>query len=529
VNRPKTITEIIGSAAREKPNNTALVYSDRSYSYRELDEITDRIAANLFKTGIRKDSKVGINGPNIPEWLFSYIGLCKLGAVAVALNIRYRETELDYMLNQSDTCCLISVGLLKSPFGDFDFREYYRSLRPRFPNLKRYIFVGGGGGPDSEAFEELLTAPSEADKADLSRAKTAVRPDDPAMIIYTSGTTGKPKGALITHKSQIASAYGQLLRVPIDERDSLVAALPLNHVGGITTAVMYMLMARAKIILQPFFIPSEMVKLCHEHQTTVMGGVTTMFSYIFRDPGFRPEMLKNIRITITGGANVGPELMEQIGRFIPRTRVINSYGLTECSGGVVQSTLEDDHETLLHSVGKPIEGQTVRIVDEKLRNLPPGETGELFIEGDSVAAGYYRWPQATQETFMGGGVRTGDMGFVDDRGYVYLKGRKKEMYIQGGYNIYPAEIENVLSRHPGVSMAAGIGVPDPVMGEIGRFYILPSTGADVTSEELTAYLKEHLANYKIPRQFVFVDELPLTPAGKVQKSALKEQYDKTGK
>lgn len=527
MNRPRRITEIIESSARERPDNTALVYEDRSYSYREFDEITDRIAANLLKMGIKKGSKVGINAPNIPEWLFSYAALCKIGAVTVALNIRYRETELDYILNQSDACALISVGLLKSPFGDFDFGEYYRSLRSRFPGLKRYIFIGGGGFEDSYSFEDLLSAPSQADMGELRKSKAAVFPNDPAMIIYTSGTTGRPKGALITHKSQIASAYGQLLRVPIDENDSLVVAMPLNHVGGITTAVMYLMLARAKIILQRFFIPSEMVNLCHQHLATLMGGVPTMFAYIFRDPSFSTEMLKTTRLTLIGGSNVAPELMEQIRRFIPQTKVINSYGLTESSGGVLQSTLEDDRETLLYSVGKPIEGQTVKIVDDDMRPCPLGEVGEIFIEGDCVASGYYRLQEATKETFVHGGVRTGDMGYMDERGYVYLKGRKKEMYIQGGYNIYPAEIENVLSRHPGVSMVAGIGVLDPVMGEVGRFYIVPSTGVHVTSAELTAYLKEHLANYKIPRQFVFVDELPLTSGGKIQKSILKERYEKT--
>jgi len=299
-------------------------------------------------------------------------------------------------------------------------------------------------------------------------------------------------------------------------------------VAGITCSVLSLLMVRAKVILQPFFIPSEMIGLCAEHKSTVFGGVTTMVAYIFKDPTFRPEALRSVRITMTGGSNVEPELMEQIIENVPQSKVMNLYGLSECSGGVVMSTLDDDKEALLNSIGKPLQGFQVKVVDDDRNERGANETGELMVIGDCVAAGYYNWPGATAEAFASGGVLTGDMGYVDEKGYVYLRGRKKEMYIQGGYNIYPAEIENILVRHPKVSMAAGIGVPDPVMGEVGRFYIIPSAGETLTPEELTQYLKEHLANYKIPRHFVFVEELPLTPAGKIHKALLKEQYMKQG-
>lgn len=530
---PTTIMQILEDGVRKDPERVALICEGTAYTFQELDRITDTVAANMLKNGITKGSKVGINFPNIPEWVFCYFGLAKIGAVAVGLNVRYRETELEYMLNQSDACAVVSSGLLKSPFGDFDFVTYFGDLRSRFPEVKNYFFLNSGKEPLAESFDgaasfgELLAEPSAEDMKALQQAKSRVTPEDPVIIIYTSGTTGKPKGALITQKSQIASAYGQAVRTGMNEKDSFVTALPLNHVAGITCSVLSLLMVGAKVILQPFFIPSQMIKLCSEHKATVFGGVTTMIAYMLKDPSFRPEALGTVRITMTGGSNVEPELMEGILKNLPQSKVMNLYGLSECSGGVVMSTLDDEKETLLNSIGRPLRGFRIKVVDDAGSELGANETGELLVIGDCVAAGYYNWPEATAEAFVAEGVLTGDMGYVDEKGYVYLRGRKKEMYIQGGYNIYPAEIENILVNHPKVSMAAGIGVPDPVMGEIGRYYIIPATGVTLTSEELTEYLKEHLANYKIPREFVFVEELPLTPAGKIHKAALKEQYEKS--
>lgn len=527
IEKPERISDILENGVKKSPDSPALICGEETYSFDKIDEMSDRVAANLLRFGIARGDRIAVNAPNITEWIVSYLALAKIGAVTVALNVRYRETELDYMLNQSQTSGIISIGLLQSAFGDFDFVDYLGGLRHRFPGVKRFFFIGGTGdkGFDGAQAFDALTAPvGDDDRLALNAAKAAVTPDDPVMIIYTSGTTGKPKGALLTHKSQIASAWGQVVRTGIDENDRFVTALPMNHVAGITCAVMSCLIARSTLILQPVFIPAEYIELCQKHQVTMFGGVTTMVAFIFMDPAFSPEKVASVRLTLTGGSNVEPGLMQQIMKNLPDSRVMNLYGLSECSGAVVMSTDKDDPETLLQSIGKPLAGVEVTIVDEDRKALAPGEIGELMVTGDTVTAGYYNWPEATGEAFRPEGALTGDMGYVDGQGYVYLKGRKKEMYIQGGYNIYPAEIENLLTAHPKVAMAAGIGIPDDTMGEVGRYYIVTAGGTEVDETELSAYVKDHLANYKCPRQFVFVDDLPLTPAGKVKKSQLKSEY-----
>ncbi|MEW6264084.1 MAG: class I adenylate-forming enzyme family protein [Thermodesulfobacteriota bacterium] len=527
IRKPALLMDILSHGAARTPDKTVLVHGDRNYSWAELDRLTDVIAVNLLKMGLTHGDKVALNAPNIPEWLLAFFGLAKIGAVAVTLNVRFRQAELEYMLNQSEARGMISIGPLKSVFGEFDFVDYLGGLRSKFPGVTDYFFIGGlgeKGFPGARSFESLLAEPSAEDSAALPRAKSKIKPDDPALIIYTSGTTGKPKGAVITQKSLIASAYGQVIQTGMNENDSMVMALPLNHVAGLTCAVNALLICGGKIILQPFFIPSEHLQLCYRHNPTILGGVTTMIVFCFKDPSFKPELLQSARLAMTGGSNVEPWLMEEMIKHFPRCKTINLYGLSECSGGVIMSTLEDDRETLLSSIGRPLAGHSVKTVDQNLKELPTGEIGELMVAGDAVTAGYYNSPQATSETFRPEGLLTGDMGYLDARGYVYLKGRKKEMYIQGGYNIYPVEIENLLTQHPKVRLAAGFGVPDRDLGEIGRFYIVKNPGVELTKEELADFLKKHVANYKIPRQFVFVDELPLTPSGKVAKSLLREQY-----
>ena len=527
IEKPKRILEIIENAVKISPDKPVLICGNETYTFARVDEISDRVAANLLRFGIVRGDRVAVNAPTTPEWIISYLALAKIGAVAVALNVRYRESELDYMLNQSETSAVISIGLLTSAFGDFDFVDYFGGLRSRFPGVKRYFFIGSTGekGFDgAESFDALTTPIDDNNRRALDAAKAAVVPEDPVMIIYTSGTTGQPKGALLTQRSQIASGWGQVVRTGIDENDRFVVALPLNHVAGITCSVMSFLIARGTMILQPTFVPSEYIELCQKHRVTLFGGVTTMVAFIFMDPTFSPEKVASVRLTLTGGSNVEPGLMKQIMENLPGGRVMNLYGLSECSGAVVMSTYEDDPDTLLQSIGHPLEGLQVTVVDDDRKRLATGKIGELMVTGDAVTAGYYNWPEATTEAFLPQGLLTGDMGYVDERGYVYLKGRKKEMYIQGGYNIYPAEIENLLTSHPKVAMAAGIGVPDDTMGEVGRYYIVPAGGTEVTEAELSSFVKERVANYKCPRQFVFVDTLPLTPAGKVKKSQIKSEY-----
>jgi acyl-CoA synthetase (AMP-forming)/AMP-acid ligase II len=529
------IHDALTEAARPMPDGssrTAYIFRGREITFAEVDEAADRVAAGLLALGVGRGDRIGMIGPNQPEWLYTYFAAAKIGATIVALNVRYRDVELEYMLNQSETRALVCI----TDLAGFDYVGYLDSLRPRIPTVTDFIFIetdstpagaveGFAGGHSYRGLLETVV-----DDAALSTARGAVTPDDLIIIIYTSGTTGKPKGAAISHKSQLASARAQVQHAKMTHDDSMLVVLPLNHVGGITCAILSSVLAKAPGVLIPLPDPADVVKQAAAYRPTVYGGVPTLYTILFMNPEFLKLDMGGVRLAICGGSNAEPALLTKIQEVFPNATVMNLYGLSETSGAVVLSPWESDFETTVRSIGKPIGDFKVRVVDAEGRQLAAGEVGELCFSGDAVCRGYFRMPGETAETFgTDGWLHTGDMGSLDEQGYITLKGRKKEMYLQGGYNVYPVEVENLLTKHPKVLMAAGIGVPDPVLGEVGRYYIVPRPGTDPTEDELKAYCRQHLADYKVPRQIVFRESLPLTPVGKIMKLRLKEEFDTTGK
>ncbi len=519
ISTAKIIWKALEEAVDAVPDRRMYVCRGRELSFRDVDEQSDRVAASLLRLGFVKGDRIGIIGLNQPEWIYIYFAAAKIGAVVVGLNIRYRDTDIEYMLNQSRAKGLVSLARA----GDMDYVEYFDSFRERIPSVEKFIFMGGEGFAGSDRFERFLDA--EVDKRALDEAKAAVRPEDLVMIIYTSGTTGRPKGASLSHRSQLASARAQTVHCRVTAQDSLLIVLPLNHVSGITCMVLSGLLAKAAGILIPEVDFDEIVRQTREYRPTIFGGVPTLFTLLFMKEEFLALDLSSVRLVVSGGSNSDPPLLRQIKEVFPKATVMNLYGLSEVSGGVVMSPWDSDFEQTVRSIGRPFPGMEVRVKDAEGRELPAGETGELHFRGECVVEGYFRMPGETAAAFdEEGWLASGDMGCIDENGYIILKGRKKEMYIQGGFNVYPVEVENLLNRHPKVALAAGIGVPDPVMGEVGRYYIIPKPGESATEEELKAYCGEHLADYKVPRQIVFCESLPLTPVGKVMKAKLLEDY-----
>jgi fatty-acyl-CoA synthase len=519
ISRAKIVWKALEDAARGLRDRRMVVYQGQEISFEEVNERSDRLAAGLLGLGFGKGDRIGLIGLNQPEWLYTYFASAKIGAAIVGLNVRYRDTELEYMLNQSRAKGLVTLAR----HGNMDYVEYFDLFRGRIPTVETFVFIGGEGFSGSHRFETLLDA--EVDASTLGQAKAAVRPEDLVMIIYTSGTTGRPRGAALSHRSQLASARAQTLHCGVTSEDSLLVVLPLNHVSGITCMVLSGLLAGATGILIPEVNLDEIIAKTGEHKPTIFGGVPTLFTLLFMKEAFLGLDLSGVRLVVCGGSNSDPPLLRQLKEIFPRSTVMNLYGLSESSGGVVMSPWDSDFERTVRSIGKPFPGMEVKVRDADGRELPLGETGELHFRGECVAEGYFRMPEETADAFgKEGWLASGDMGFLDEDGYITLMGRKKEMYIQGGFNVYPVEVENLLNKHPKVAMAAGIGVPDPVMGEVGRYYIIPTPGQDPTEEELKSFCSRHLADYKVPRQIVFRESLPLTPVGKVMKARLREDY-----
>jgi len=517
------VWKVLEEAVRADPDRRGLVYKGRDISFREIDEASDRVACGLLKLGFKKGDRIAINALNQPEWLYTYYAAAKIGTIVVGLNVRYRDTELEYILNQSQTRAVVSLTDLLG----MDYVKFFDEFRPQIPSVKEFIFLGETEFEGSQTFESLLN--TDVDLHALDQAKAEVRPDDPLILIYTSGTTGKPKGAVITNKSQTASGRAQIEHMQATADDLLLTVNPFNHVGGITCAILSSLIAKMACVIIPAFDLNDIITQWKKYQPTVFGGVPTMFALMLMNEEFRALDKSAIRIVVTGGSNCDPPLLKAMKDAFPNAFIMNLYGLSESSGAVVLSPWESDFDTTVRSIGKPIGDFVVKVIDIHGQTLPMGETGELLFKGDAIGGGYFRMPEETSETFDSEGwLHTGDMGYLDEEGYIHLMGRKKEMYLQGGYNVYPVEVENVLAKHPDVLMAAGIGVPDPVLGEVGRYYVMPRSGSEPTEEELKTYCKEHLADYKTPKQIVFRSELPLTPLGKIMKSVLMEEYKKTG-
>ncbi len=523
VNKTQTVWKTLEAAVQAMPDRVGFIYQNKEISFREMDKISNQVASGLLKMGCKKGDRIGIIALNQPEWLYTYFAAAKIGLAIVGLSVRYRDVELDYMINHSGA----KILLAPTKFGDMDYEKFLGDFRKKIPGVKDFIFIGGSGFSGSHNFEDLMN--SEVDLPILEKAKGEVTPEDLLMIIYTSGVTGKPKGAMITHKSQLASAFAQSVHTKAKADDVMIVAMPLNHVGGITCQILANLFGKGTSVLIPMFNPDEVNKLATKYQPTIHVAVPTMHILLMMKDSFATWNREKVRIVITGGSNAEPDLLRKIKEAFPNATVMNLYGLSESSGAVIMSPWETDFDAMVRSIGKPIGNFKVKVVDSNDKDLPEGETGELCIKGDAVVKSYLKMEKETEEAFKQGWLYTGDMAYIDQNGYVTLMGRKKEMYIQGGFNVFPIEVENVLTKHPKILMAAGIGVPDSILGEVGRYYIVPKPGMELAEKEIKDYCRQHMADYKVPKQVVFRTELPLSTAGKIMKTKLKEEFEKTAK
>lgn len=496
---------------------TSATRGEIEVTFADLERRSRQVAAGLLKLGLQHGDRIAIAAPNMVEWIELFFGAVRVGLIVVTLNPRYRESELDYMINQSGARMVVSSARLPG----FDFEAFYAGFRERIPTVEHFIFLDATRPEDD--FERL---PAQDSDVDITRREQAVRPSDPAVILYTSGTTGQPKGATLTHRSLLASGRAQVANYPgLSENDVYLGLMPMNHVGGLTCTITSAMLTGAKVVLQQAFSPSGALRALDAHGVTLFAGVPTMWMLMLADPLIKDVAKDVVRYIIIGGSNVEPTLARQIAATFPNAALTNLYGQSEASGATVISPTTDSLENIARSIGLPLQGVQARVVGPGGSVLAAGEEGELQLRGESVAAGYWDMPEQTAETFQADGwLATGDMVKQEADGHVVLLGRKKEMFLQGGYNVYPVEVENVLTSHPAVAMAAGIGVPDPVLGEVGRYYITLRSGHEVTAEALIEFCKQKLADYKVPRQIVLADELPTTPAGKVAKAVLRQSY-----
>lgn len=513
-----TVGQLLSAAASRHGERTAYIDQGQAYTFRDVEAAADAFAARLTGLGVKKGERLAVIALNQIEWVVAFFAAARVGAVIVGLNVRYRETELDHMLGDSKASVMISLA----DYGGFDYQAYFAGRRDKLPQLRHHVLVGAPGEEGRPAFragEGCGAAWSAAPPAPASGA--AVASDDMLMIIYTSGTTGLPKGVGLSHRSALQASRAQARHIGAVPDDLIQLANPLNHVGGITCGILTFLIGGGCCELVPVFKADTVIEMMSRHPPTVISGVPTMLTLLMMHPRIGTVDLQRVRLIFTGGANADEALLGRLGEMVPNARLMNLYGLTESSGAIVMTPWDAQQEELLHSIGKPLEGAEVRIALADGRPAQAGEPGELWLRGLGVVGCYLDAGRDGGTFDRDGWLHTGDLGYVDGRGYVYLLGRSKDMYIQGGFNVYPAETEGVICNYPGVVQVAGIGVPDPVLGEIGRYYVVRKPGGTCSEQDIIDYCKQRLADYKVPRQVVFRDALPQTPAGKVQKSVLR--------
>jgi long-chain acyl-CoA synthetase len=481
---------LIDSAARF-PDRTALRFGDAELSYRALDSASARLASLLRGRGIEPGDRVGVMLPNVPEFVMAYYGALRAGAVVVPFNILLKDREVAYFSGDAEVKLLLAWHACAET-ADAGARQAGTEC----------LFITPG------EFGRLLAG------FDAEPGATERRPDDTAVIFYTSGTTGQPKGAELTNDNLLRNAAAVVELYPLSEEDVTLGGLPLFHSFGQTASLNATLHAGGCLTLIQRFEPGLAMRTIDRDHVTVFQGVPTMFSALLNHPERQSFDLSSLRICVSGGAAIPVEVLRGFERATG-CKVLEGYGLSETSP--VASSNYPDRERKPGSIGNPLPGVEMRVVDEQDRELDPGDVGEIVIRGYNVMKGYWGRPEATAEAIREGWFHSGDLGRVDGDGYFFIVDRKKDMIIRGGYNVYPREIEEVLYEHPAVREAAVVGIPHPELGEEVGAAIALQEGRSLEPEELRDFVSDRVAAYKYPRRIWVVDELPVGPTGKILK------------
>jgi long-chain acyl-CoA synthetase len=497
---------ILRESAAASPDKPVARYDGGQMTYAQVDALSDQVAAGLQEQGLRPGDGVGLQLPNLPQFLVAYFGILKAGAVVVPMNVLLKAPEVAFYLGDSNARVLITwAGVL-----DDAAKGAAEAGVPE-------VFVVGDA-PDAQAttpFARLLATPPPGERPFVAR-----QPTDTAVIIYTSGTTGRPKGAELTHFQLYMNADipGRLFDVRQD--DVIITVLPLFHVFGLSSILNIAVRFGCTMSLIPRFDAGTVLAAIQHHRATIFEGVPTMFMALLQHPQLDQYDVASLRVAISGGAAIPAPVLDAFeDRF--GVVILEGYGLSETASTTTFNRSATDRRP--YSVGKPIWGTELQIWDDQGRPLPPGRdhVGELVTRGFHVMKGYLNSPQATAEAFAGGWFHTGDLGYVDDDGFVFIVDRKKELIIRGGYNVYPREIEEVLYAHPAIAEAAVVGIPDQQLGEEVKAFVALKPGQELVESELIAYCKERVAAYKYPRVIEVRDELPKSATGKVLKQQLK--------
>ena len=504
------LAELAEKKIREFGEYVTLIFDDREYTNVQMHERSKKLAGGLKRLGVRPGDRVMVLMPNCPEVLMSYPAIWRIGAVIVPVLFLLEAHAVSHIAGDCE-----AVAMITSP----EFLYKVQDARQSVPSLRHVIIIGSEDDPDAISFDRLVSE---------SKPETSIHPaddDDTAVLLYTSGTTGRPKGVMLSHKNLHANAInGKNTMAEAERGEVSLSTLPLSHSYGLGLLVAgYVSERQGRAVLLRWFDLEEVFRSIEKYRVAGMAGVPTMFLYMLHYPDADKYDTSSVEYWLVGAAPMPQEKLVEFEKKFGGEMYV-AYGLTEASPGVAAQRESIPRKP--GSVGTAMVGVEVKIFDENDHELPPGTVGEIVARGGNVMKGYYKMPDETEQTLRGDWLHTGDMGYLDEDGHLYIVERKKDLIIRGGFNIYPKDIEEVLYEHPAIAEAAVVGAQDELMGEEVVAFVTLKPNCRTTAEELINHCRSNLAKYKCPRKIEFLDAMPKNPIGKIRKKELRELASK---
>jgi HIP---CoA ligase len=525
----ETIPAAVAASIAAWPDVEAVVEPDRRVTYRELGELVGNAKRAMIAAGVERGDRVAIWAPNGLGWIVAALGAQSAGAALVPVNMRFKGAEAAHVLSASKAALLITtIGFL-----DTDPVGMLRAAGQPLPHLRQIVLLDGSASPKLQAKGiEVSTWAAFAKRAEsvsrsaASQRSDGVRPEDTSDILFTSGTTGRPKGVIMSHGQTVRQFREWCAFAGLLPGDRYLIVNPFFHMFGYKAGWLASLLQGATIVPVPVFDVAKVLSLVETERITVLPGAPTAYRSILDHPERGRFDLHTLRVAVTGAADIPVQLIREMRAELPFRSILTGYGLTE-AGTCTGSRPGDDAETIATTAGRAMEGLEIIVADANGNEVERGATGELLVRGYSVMQGYLDDPQATAAAIDERGfLHTGDLATMDDRGYVRIVGRSKDMLIVGGFNVYPAEVENILLDHEAIDQVAVVGAPDRRMGEVPVAYVVPAPGSAIDPDAIIGWARERLANYKVPRRVFPLAGLPINATGKVVKEALRARAAK---
>ncbi|MCB9521308.1 MAG: AMP-binding protein [Myxococcales bacterium] len=513
-----TAAQLPRIAAQRFGASLAIESDDVRLSFAELDAAVDDAAAALIAIGVDRGDRVALWAPNVGRWIVAALAIARAGGVIVPINTRYKAREAAYILDRAGARVLFTVN----GFLGTNYVEALEALGGERPRLEQVVVLAGSTPPGALSWADLLSLATPAARAALGGREDGVGADDVADILFTSGTTGATKGVVATHAQNLRVFREWAETVGLEAGDRYLVVAPFFHTFGYKAGWLAALMMGATVLPQAVFDADAVLRRIGPDRVSVLPGPPALYQSLLMRDDLTNFELSSLRLAVTGAAVIPVELIHQMRERLGFRTIVTAYGLTECTGVATMCRPGDAAERVATTSGRAIRDVEVIVADRDARELPRGEAGEILVRGYNVTAGYLDDPDATREAVdQEGWLHTGDVGIMDEDGYLRITDRIKDMFIVGGFNAYPAEIENALLACPGIAQAAVIGTPDARLGEVGVAFVV-SHGNGTSEDAVIAWARDNMANFKVPRRVVFVAELPRNASGKVQKFRLRE-------